>query len=240
VTRFAAAIAVAIAAFLASTPAVAQSSPSRPGSYVIDIRAPMSGLPSTSAFHPALPADALVPKRGFGLGLGGHIYVASLGVATIGLGIDVLRVRGTAATPAAATTMTTPTTTTTSSTSTAMPTSALSTVDPVEVATTMTAIAPQLSFNFGTREGWSYLSGGYGAAEVRTAASGTSLDLLPGKVMLVRDDGRAAAINYGGGARWFIRDRVAVGFDLRFHRLAAIGTRPSTKFSVVSVGLSVR
>jgi hypothetical protein len=108
------------------------------------------------------------------------------------------------------------------------------------VVTTMTAIAPQISFNFGTTQGWSYLSGGYGSGTVRTAASGTLLGPLPATATLVRDEGRAAAVNYGGGARWFIRDHLAVGFDLRFHRLSAVGARPSTKFTVASVGLSVR
>jgi hypothetical protein len=225
---------MAIAALLMGTPAIAQSPPSTPGPYVIDIRAPMSGLPSTSAFHPALPANTLVPKRGFGLGVGGHVYVASLGIARIGVGVDVLRARGTAFTPApAAASSATATTTTTS-------TSALTAHDRIDVVTTMTAIAPQVSFNFGTRDGWSYLSGGYGAAQVRTDASGTLQGPLTGKVTLTRDEGRAAAINYGGGARWFIRKHIAVGFDLRFHRIAAIGTRPRATLVVPSFGLSVR
>ena len=193
----------------------------------------MSGLSSNSAFHPVLPANALVPKRGFGLGLGAHVYVASLGIARIGIGVDVLRVRGAAATPAATTTTSTATTTSTRA-------SALSATDPIDVATTMTAIAPQVSFNFGTREGWSYLSGGYGAAEIRTVASGQRAGPPTGSTTVVRDDGRAAAINYGGGARWFIKEHMAVGFDLRIHRVAAIGTRPSTRSVAVSVGLSVR
>ena len=227
-------MAVAIAALLMSTPAAAQlSPPSTPGPYVIDIRAPMSGLPSTSGFHPVLPANTLVPKRGFGLGVGGHVYVVRLGVSRVGLGVDVLRVRGTAVTPA---------TSSTSPANTGPPSSsdALSTAGQIDVAMTMTAVAPQLSFNFGTREGWSYLSGGYGVAQIRTEATGEQESPLTGRTTLVRDDGRSASINYGGGARWFIRDRVAVGFDLRFHRIAAVGTRPVAKLVVASVGLSVR
>jgi len=230
-----AAIAVAIAALLMSTPAAAQSSPpSAPGPYVIDIRAPMSGLPSTSGFHPVLSANTLVPKRGFGLGVGGHVYVASLGVSRLGVGVDVLRVRGTAVTPA---------TPSTSATGTGTPSSSgalLSTAGQIDVAMTMTAIAPQLSFNFGTREGWSYLSAGYGAAQMRTTATGEQQAPLTGRTTLVRDDGRSAAVNYGGGARWFIRGHAAVGFDLRFLKIAAVGTRPSTTLVVASVGLSVR
>jgi hypothetical protein len=236
VPQLVAAIVLAIAALFTSTPAGAQSSPSSsPGPYVIDIRAPMSGLPSGSAFLPVLPANALVPKRGFGLGLGGHVYVASLGIARVGVGVDALRVRGKATTPAPATATTT--TTTTSSTT---PRSALSARDQIDVVMTTTAIAPQVSFNFGTSDGWSYLSAGYGAAEIRPSASGTPLGPLHDKVTLARDDGRAAALNYGGGARWFIRGHLAVGFDLRFHRVAAAGTRPGTKLTVLSAGVSVR
>ncbi len=231
----AAAVAPAIAALLMSTPAAAQlSPPSTPGPYVIDIRAPMSGLPSTSGFHPVLPANTLVPKRGFGLGVGGHVYVARLGVARVGVGVDVLRVRGTAVTPA------TPSTSTTGAGTPSSSSASLSAAGQIDVAMTMTAVAPQLSFNFGTREGWSYLSGGYGVAQMRTEATGEQESPLTGRTTLVRDDGRSASINYGGGARWFIRDRVAVGFDLRFHRIAAVGTRPVAKLVVASVGLSVR
>jgi hypothetical protein len=235
VPQVAAAIVVAIAALVTSTPAMAQSPPSTPGPYVIDIRAPMSGLPSGSAFHPLLPANTLVPKRGFGLGVGGHVYVAHLGVSRVGVGVDVLRVRGTAVTPP-----TTTSSTSTGTTTSSVAVSALNTAGQIDVAMTMTAIAPQLSFNFGTREGWSYLSGGYGAAQMRTAATGEQQVPLTGRTTLIRDDGRSAAVNYGGGARWFIRGRMAVGFDLRFYRIAAAGTRPSAKLVVASAGLSVR
>jgi hypothetical protein len=235
VPQVAAAIVVAIAALLRSTPAIAQSPPSTPGPYVIDIRAPMSGLPSGSPFHPPLPANTLVPKRGFGLGVGGHVYVARLGVSRVGIGVDVLRVRGTAVTPPASTSSTSTGTTTSS-----VAVSALNPAGRIDVAMTMTAIAPQVSFNFGTREGWSYLSGGYGAAQMRTTAAGEQQAPLAGRTTLVRDDGKSAAVNYGGGARWFIRGRVAVGFDLRFHRIAAVGTHPSTRLVVASAGLSVR
>jgi hypothetical protein len=234
VSQCAVAIAVAIAALLMSAPAAAQSSPSTPGPYVVDIRAPMSGLPSSTPFHPVLPSNTLVPKRGFGIGFGGHVYLASLGVSRVGIGVDVMRVRGTAVTPATAST---PETGTGTSSSSGAP---LSTASQIDVAMTLTAVAPQLSFNFGTREGWSYLSGGYGVAQIRTEATGARAAPLTGQTTLVRDDGRSAAINYGGGARWFIRGRMAVGFDLRFHRIAAVGTRPGATLVVASVGLSVR
>ena len=49
---------------------------------------------------------------------------------------------------------------------------------------TLETIAPQLSFNFGTSDGWSYLSVGAGPARVNAGAEASS-----------------SAINAGGGAR---------------------------------------
>jgi hypothetical protein len=89
---------------------------------------------------------------------------------------------------------------------------------------TLETIAPQLSFNFGTSDGWSYLSVGAGTARVNAVASASS-----------------SAINAGGGARWFLKRHLAVGFDVRFHMIAADGDTmgKSTQVSA-SVGLSVK
>lgn len=91
------------------------------------------------------------------------------------------------------------------------------------------ALAPQVSFNFGTADGWSYLSAGWGRAWVRTSVDG-----------LERDSGGIPAINVGGGARWFVAARAAVGFDVRFHRLSPTDAAPATLLASVSVGVSVR
>jgi Outer membrane protein beta-barrel domain len=89
---------------------------------------------------------------------------------------------------------------------------------------TFQTIAPQLSFNFGTSDGWSYLSVGAGTARVNAIASASS-----------------SAINAGGGVRWFLRRHMAVGFDIRLHRIAADGDTmgKSTQLSA-SVGLSLK
>jgi hypothetical protein len=194
-----------IAGACSVAPASAQT-PSPPGPYVIDVRGAFSGLPTQAAFLPALPSATAIPSRGFGFEAGGHVYLLSLGPARLGLGVSVLRARGTA--------------------STVTETAALP-----DVAVTLTAIAPQVSFNFGTRDGWSYLSAGYGRAQVRaiaTPATGSTLQ---------QDSGGVAAINFGGGARWFLRDHLAVGFDVRFHRLSAPA---STMPVAVAVGFSLR
>lgn len=89
---------------------------------------------------------------------------------------------------------------------------------------TMRILAPQLSFNFGTSDGWSYLSVGAGTARVDAEETGSS-----------------SAINAGGGARWFIKRHLGVGFDIRLHRIAADGDimGQSTAFSA-SVGFSLK
>jgi hypothetical protein len=91
----------------------------------------------------------------------------------------------------------------------------------VPVTTTVTTATGELSFNFGTASGWSYLSAGYGRGQVR-------------------ETGWVASQHFGGGARWFVAERLAVGFDLRFHRLSAGATTPSTMPFVIAAGVSVR
>jgi hypothetical protein len=93
-----------------------------------------------------------------------------------------------------------------------------------DATTTMNIVAPQLSFNFGTSDGWSYLSLGAGTARVNAEETGSS-----------------SAINAGGGARWFIKRHLGVGFDVRLHRIAADGDimGRSTEISA-AVGFAVK
>jgi hypothetical protein len=99
------------------------------------------------------------------------------------------------------------------------------------VVANVSALAPQVSFNFGTANGWSYLSAGLGRAWVTTHFDDEDADAVTG------DSGGLSATNYGGGARWFLARRLAVGFDARFHRIA--GPPKASLFSA-SVGVSVR
>ena len=75
-----------------------------------------------------------------------------------------------------------------------------------------TAVAPQLSFNFGGRDGWSYLSGGI-------MPSRLSLFPLNAETPEQRTSG---TLNYGGGVRWFLNDRVAFSIDLRLYAISPI------------------
>jgi outer membrane protein with beta-barrel domain len=105
------------------------------------------------------------------------------------------------------------------------------------VTSRMTSITPQLSLNFGRADGWSYVSGGIGWAGFTAER-----DDLP----LGDPDGRARATNYGGGARWFTKEHLALSVDLRFY---AIGEQPAAtnrpafprmRLMVISVGVGFR
>ena len=96
-------------------------------------------------------------------------------------------------------------------------------------------VAGQVSFNFGTPLGWSYLSGGPGVAALRgRAPSVAGVESRPSGALL--------AFNAGGGARWFITPHVAFSFDLRVHRLggAEAGATGPTTLGAASVGLSFK
>lgn len=176
--------------FLGSRVEAQSLTPGPPGPYVVDVRGVTSGIPASPGLYPDLGEQFTVPARGFGVDVGGHVYLFNLGPARLGLGVNVIHVRGTA----------------------------------TDAAATFQTVAPQLSFNFGTSDGWSYLSLGAGTARVAAIETGSS-----------------SAINAGGGARWFMKRHLAVGFDVRVHMIAADGDimGKSTQVSA-SVGLSVK
>jgi hypothetical protein len=165
--------------------------PGRPGPiFVLDLRGATSAIPTSIGLYPNVPEGGSVPARGFGFDAGAHVYLFNLGPARLGLGVNVVGVRGTA----------------------------------VDATATFSLIAPQLSFNFGSSDGWSYLSLGAGTAQVRAEETGSS-----------------SAINAGGGARWFIKRHLGVGFDVRVHMIAADGdTMGSSSVLSASVGFSMK
>ena len=221
--RTAATIVVAIVVLL---PSASSAQVSAPGPYVIDFRGAMSGAPGTASFYPPVPSAIRVPQRAFGFAAGAHVYAFRIGAARLGFGVDLMRARGTAATDASAMDTGTGTESTT----------AAAAAGTLHAAMTVTTIAPQLSFNFGSHEGWSYLSGGYGISTTHAEVSvSVSFDGEAGA-----RNRQTASLNFGGGARWFLREHFAVGFDVRFHRLVATGSVPSTQIVGLSVGLSVR
>ena len=75
-------------------------------------------------------------------------------------------------------------------------------------------------FNFGKRDGWSYISGGIGWSTYTTEREDAPLP---------DPESRSKTINYGGGARWFAKKHLALSVDLRFYAVNpqdATATRP--------------
>lgn len=210
---------------LAAVPAAAQlPAPQPPGPYAIDIRGAIGRFPQDPAFFPLVPADTFAPSRGFGFDIGGHVYLFHLGPARVGFGANLLRLSSTSTPPEEEETR---------------PGRERPPRTIPDVRATLTAVAPQVSFNFGSSNGWSYLSAGYGIAQMTGSTSGTL-------TTFERDSGRLPAINIGGGARWFTTPRMAFSFDVRFHLVSAkeqsvplLGTAKTT-LVLASVGLSLR
>jgi hypothetical protein len=101
-----------------------------------------------------------------------------------------------------------------------------------------TAFSPEISLNFGHRNGWSYISGGF---------FGRS------KLYLDRLDSPATeapyrkTLNYGGGARWFTTDHVALSVDFRWYSVAeqlptttGVVFQPRTTLLVLSGGIAIK
>lgn len=163
-----------------------------------------------------------LPTRGLGLVVGAHVYPVRTGKFALGLGGEiVLRARGSSTLPPPVT----------------VPPAVGEETDGPRIVTRMTALSPQVSLNFGKRDGWSYLSGGIGRASLTTELEDSPLDA---------PESRPLTINYGGGARWFTKKHLAFSLDLRFYAIRAQDetlTRPAfprMTVMVFSAGISLR
>jgi hypothetical protein len=160
-----------------------------------------------------------LPGVGLGVLIGAHVYPVRWRAITFGLGgeLTVNRARQTISIAAAADGST-----------------------PAIRASTekFTSASPQLSFNFGSGRGWSYLTGGIGVS---------TWSLVPeGQDPFPIDSARVQTINYGGGARWFAKRHLAFSFDVRFYALNPIAgsfghqDSPRTTLLIVGAGVSIK
>jgi hypothetical protein len=101
-----------------------------------------------------------------------------------------------------------------------------------------TYLGPQLSFNFGTGAGWSYISGGIAAS---------TWSIVPdGSIAQPPDEERLRTIDYGGGARWFAKPHLAFSFDVRFYAVnpssptLALSGGPRKTLMVFGAGVSLK
>ena len=186
------------------------------GRYVADVRVQFPKFKQDPAVSGALGvATDNLPTRGFGFVLGAHWYPLRLGIMTLGLGGEISKA---------------------GSDNTKNTGTETAPVD-VTVNTSFSAVSPQVSFNFGARDGWSYLSGGIGWSNLTTQRVDHPLP---------DPESGIKTINYGGGARWFFKKHLAVNFDIRFHAVnpqLSTATRPGyPRMTIMSWvgGISVR
>ena len=198
----------------AVAPSTATAQPEAPiGGFVVDLRgsvAPYGQNEELAEFRGIDPFAT--PSVGIGFEAGAHAYVYRWRAITFGAGASFHASRGSRGPEP------------------------LSAEGPT-LQTSFTALSPQVSFNFGGRDGWSYLSGGIGTSRL--------------SLRVVDDDDappprHARTLNYGGGARWFIRERLALSLDLRFYAISPLPPThehprsPRMTLMVVNIGASFR
>ena len=156
-----------------------------------------------------------MPGRGLGLAGGVHWYPVRMGRVTLGLGGEILF----------------------SGASNTLEAEDDTGVDGPTVQTHFSTVSPQVSLNFGTGKGWSYLSGGLGWGSFTTEREDDPV---------ADADGSIKVLNYGGGARWFAKDHLAFTFDLRFYAIngqeagTARPAYPKVTLMIISAGVSFK
>ena len=218
-----------IAIALAVSPAFAQDPPPRIPIAVIDLHGSIPRFPSED---PLLSGSrgmnlAELPGSGLGAQVALTVYPLRTRLVTFGIGGEVVIARSTQ-TPLDG----------------AVAANGVTKLRPAEEG--FRSFSPQISLNFGTGSGWSYVSGGVGQANWSLSPQGLT-DYSPNTEPL-------KTINYGGGARWFIRPHVAFSFDVRFYAIdpGAPGTAliqgvltpfdgtPRTTLLIIGAGISLK
>ena len=196
-----------------AAPAFAQQTDRIPP-FVIDARGAYVRLTEDATTAKALGVTVEdLATRGLGLVGGVHLYPFRRGVFALGMGGELLLARAKRQNFDEAT------------------------GDPLgpEVRRQFQSLSFQLSFNFGHRQGWSYLTAGVGPLGFDTYLA----DTLP-------DGARPMTTNFGFGARWFNTDHVAFSLDLRFYSTQpadatlVVGARERSNVMVFSAGISLK
>ena len=191
--------------------------------FAVDLHAASVGLPTVEGWVPPVTPETPLPGRAWWLTTAVTGYPLRLGIVTLGVGAAFSTAQGAS--------------------------------DPLEVVdgsgdeapvtpivrTRVTSVIPQLSVNFGHKLGWSYLSAGIGRTKVDSSADavGTHPEIVVPAVW-------NQALNFGGGARWFMKRRFGAGFDVRFVKLGsraesgAVGSARRTQMITFSAGITIQ
>ena len=215
--------ATAICLFLFSSIAGAQQPSNEPAplprepkpAFVFDARLGWPALDQDAGVATALRVSTDdLPGRGRTMIFGGHFYAARRNALSFGAGAEMLWHRA-------------------SHTATVATTQS---VDERMLKNRWSLFSPQVSLNFGTRDGWSYLTGGLGWSKLTMERQDEPQD----------SGGSLRTLNYGGGARWFIKKHLAFNMDARFYSIGAqeAATRrvatPKMRVFLISGGVSFR
>lgn len=204
---------------LAAAPAAAQQKEPLPP-FVADIH----GIFARHKNEPSVATELGVesgnlPSRSFGLVSGAHVYVMRGRTVAIGVGGTFLFGGGSD----------TIETTNADGTVTKSPT----------VERRFRAVNPEISLNFGHRQGWSYISGGFG---------GRSRMYLQRADKPASDVPLRSTVTYGAGARWFVNEHVAFSVEIRWYSIGEqpaspatnVMLEPKTTLMVLSGGISLK
>jgi len=200
---------------LAGPAAYAQDPPPPLPHVVVDLQGLVPMFPNDStqlADSRALTVTEL-PGAGLGGRAGAHVYFVKYKGITFGIGGEVV-VGTSGSTPAD-------------------PSSGL-----VPVDERLMTMGSQVSLNFGSGHGWSYLSGGIGRSQWSLHPSGAAETSA--------DTESLPTVNYGGGARWFAKSHLAFSLDVRIYEIqpgTAIGPRPGsprTRLFTIGAGISLK
>ena len=205
-----------LAVLAVASTATAQEPPPKIGPFVVDVRGTLPILPSSPQLAASRGLDEIdLPGLAIGGEAGVHFYFFRWKAITFGIGGDVIVARAHRTPETVAT-------------------------QPVGHAVTETFVAasPQISFNFGTGNGWSYLTGGIGRSAWQIVPDGGEVSPA--------DDERLRTVNYGGGARWFIKKHLAFNLDVRIYQIdpgtpqPGVPGSPRSNIVAIAGGVSIR
>lgn len=196
-----------------AAPALAQAHEPLPP-FVIDVRGVFARIgqdPVTASDLQITPNQ--LPARALGGVLGVHVYPLRRGSFAFGIGGEAVLARGRA--------------TIVNADGTSGP----------RIERRLQGMSGQISFNFGHRMGWSYLSAGIGPLRFES---------FTGDLPSAEAPPFETTENFGAGARWFNFTHLAFCFDLRFYltrpqmATAATAGRARQRVTVLSAGIAIK
>ncbi len=201
---------------VSAIPARAQEPPPPIPLFVVDVQGNVPRFPQDPILADSRGISLTeLPGAGLGGQLGVHVYFFKFKAMTVGVGGQTIVARA-KQTP---------------------PTDVQNQIK--AVTEKFRSLGGQISLNFGSGTGWSYLSAGIGRSNWSIVPEGRKL--LPG------DEEVLKTINYGGGARWFAKSHLAFSFDVRLYAinpgvasLPGHSGSPRTTFMVIGAGVSLK